>query len=481
MKNSTLVVLFAAITSSFPSAMFAQGPNSIVAPNIVLTDIDGVQRNMYSYLDQGKTVVIDMFATWCAPCADVVPAVEAVWNLHGPSGDNTVQVLAIELDPSTNDEPNWRNFFGITYPVIRDLNWNIFQTWHPQGYPTFAVICPDRSWQMLFQNIGSNPAPLLNLIGQCPANTASIDARAVDYRGPTSACGEPDFSPRIRIQNLGSNTLTSCDIETWVNGTLQTTYAWTGSLPQFQMLDGIALPSVTGLGPTIDAVFKVTNVNGGVDDNPANNEVGVQLGEVVPGTAVTLSIRFDQGVSQIRWDLFDEDGNIVHTHDWYDGAVNPPGSTYTETWILENLHCYRFEIHDYIGDGLCCTDGIGNYRLMTAGNQVFHQGGQFDHLDVVSFVPDVSSGVGEQIANPKPIDVFPNPGTGILHVQLPFDPNGPLSFEVFDMVGARVAEGTTGSTSGTVQLNFENLADGAYMLGIGEGGQLYRGRFLLVR
>ena len=51
---------------------FSQIPNGSVAPDFSITDREGEEHNLYSYLDSGYAVIIDFSATWCGPC----------WNYH---------------------------------------------------------------------------------------------------------------------------------------------------------------------------------------------------------------------------------------------------------------------------------------------------------------------------------------------------------------------------------------------------------------
>ena len=65
MKKILLIAIVALL--SFNNAQ-AQLPDGSVAPDFTLTDINGVTHNLYTYLDNGYTVFIDLYAVWCGPC-----------------------------------------------------------------------------------------------------------------------------------------------------------------------------------------------------------------------------------------------------------------------------------------------------------------------------------------------------------------------------------------------------------------------------
>ena len=114
---------------------FSQLPNGSVAPDFTITDIEGEEHNLYSYLDSGYAVIIDFSATWCGPCWNYHTSgvFEEIYQAHGPDGANDVRILFIESDDNTTDDDlhgtgtnTWGDWTaGIQYPIA-DNGGNIF-------------------------------------------------------------------------------------------------------------------------------------------------------------------------------------------------------------------------------------------------------------------------------------------------------------------------------------------------------------------
>ncbi|MFT4678619.1 MAG: hypothetical protein ACI84C_000385 [Flavobacteriales bacterium] len=164
---------------SVTGTMKAQ-PDSEIFPDFTLEDIDENTQNLYSFLDDGKYVIIDIFTTWCPNCINSLPGIEEIWETHGPAGDNSVMLLSFERDVSTSDELEFIADHNITNPVIIGAEALIADTWNIPYQPNFFVICPDRTWHLRVGGIGSNATILTNLFENCQTVT-SVEETGQSY------------------------------------------------------------------------------------------------------------------------------------------------------------------------------------------------------------------------------------------------------------------------------------------------------------
>jgi len=152
-----------ALATLFIMPAHAQLPDGSIAPNFTSTDINGVEHDLYTYLDNGYTVILDVSATWCGPCWNYHTSgiLEEIWESHGPAGmagvsestTDDVMVFMIEGDASTTMDDlngsgsstigNW--ITGTMYPIIDDAS--ISDAYAINYYPTMYTICENRVLQ----------------------------------------------------------------------------------------------------------------------------------------------------------------------------------------------------------------------------------------------------------------------------------------------------------------------------------------------
>ncbi len=96
---------------------------------------------------EGKVVVLNFWASWCNPCREEMPALQASSEKH--AGDDVVFVGVGAKNDKQDAAEAFVEEFGITYPIGRDteggdaLSGRLEQAYGVPGYPATFIITPD--------------------------------------------------------------------------------------------------------------------------------------------------------------------------------------------------------------------------------------------------------------------------------------------------------------------------------------------------
>ncbi|MFT4047062.1 MAG: TlpA disulfide reductase family protein [Solimonas sp.] len=88
---------------------------SDVAPALNLTTLDGKTVSLQAL--RGRWVLLNFWASWCAPCMDEIPHLVAAQSNYGGLG---LQIVGPALDDAKAVQPLVKRF-GINYPVAADF------------------------------------------------------------------------------------------------------------------------------------------------------------------------------------------------------------------------------------------------------------------------------------------------------------------------------------------------------------------------
>ena len=143
-------------------------PNKVATPGIDAVDLQGKTWNSTELA--GKVVVLNFWATWCAPCKDELPTLQM---LHDISDSQTV-VLTINVREPTARAARYMQSTGMTFPVISDAKGELAKRWGVTVYPTTILIAP-------------NGQARWRIVGDVDWSGAHANAWLADVRQNTSA------------------------------------------------------------------------------------------------------------------------------------------------------------------------------------------------------------------------------------------------------------------------------------------------------
>lgn len=108
------------------------------APQLELPALDGATVRLSDL--RGRPVLLNFWASWCAPCRSEMPALQQVANDYAASGLVVIGVNQLE------DEATVRQFvteFGLTFTIALDRDGQASQAWRVYGIPQTYLIGPD--------------------------------------------------------------------------------------------------------------------------------------------------------------------------------------------------------------------------------------------------------------------------------------------------------------------------------------------------
>jgi len=455
-----LVIAFLA----FNHFLWAQSTPAI-APDFTVEDLNGETHNLYEILGSGKTVVLDFYTTWCPPCWNYHNGRELhkLWERHGPDGLDDYVIIAIESDGFTNladimgtgDNTlgDWTEDVG--YPMV-DNN-QIQHLFNIVGYPTYLQICTDRTiieMQRDFQNPNSPTVmdyETEKLNCSIPESANNVTAYAYDSY-EDDICDATIFQPSVDIRNSGSDKLTSCNAQLYVDNILKEEIVWNGELNTYQHAS-IPFSEIT-IDDKTKLEIKLSEPNGASDDDLSDNGIVKQLkvAKTAASTELLLEIRTDARGSETYWAILDKNEEIVaeggnplvgfdNTGNINSTAPDHPSAyggdeTILETIKLTNNGCYTLVVTDYSSNGICCGYlGVGRYVLKDETGFILAVGGEFQEKVRHNF--RFEGGVTSTNNNSlnADINVWPNPVHDKLNIDFELNASAEATVQLSDVYG----------------------------------------------
>jgi thiol-disulfide isomerase/thioredoxin len=463
----------------------SQLPNGSIAPDFTLTDINGVSHNLYTYLNAGKTVFIDVSATWCGPCYSYhnTNAIENLWVNHGPTGGtnvststtNDVIVLFIEGDGATgtnalhgiggvdgSTQGNWVT--GVSHPIIDPptSQINAFNTAYAIAYfPTVYKICPNR----VVTEVGTvNATSLYTSVASCTPASGVNNPGLLNYTGVTTSCSTIPVT--VNMQNMGSSPLTAATLAVKQGSTVLSTFNWTGNLGTFEIAN-VNVGTVTPIGTQVFTI-EITSP----DDVLSNNTITQTLSSATSAltSQITVQVNTDQYGSETTWTLKNSSNVTVvaggpYTDATVSGTTAQTPITYTAPAAGD---CYTFKINDSYGDGMNSGYGVGTYTIKDALGNTLVSGGNFASTESKKFKSGSGGPFLETIEIAKTLfNIYPNPATDEIHIS--FEAlNADYVISIVDLAGRTILSNNFTKLAGNqdISIPVNTLSAGNYIVKI---------------
>ena len=116
------------------------------AANFNLENTHGTEVSLSDY--KGKFVLLNFWATWCAPCRKEMPAMS---NLHDDFKDVGLEVVGVHVGPSLAGIKKFLESVPVSFTILIDKDMSL-ASWGVQGLPTTFLINPEG--KLIYKAVG---------------------------------------------------------------------------------------------------------------------------------------------------------------------------------------------------------------------------------------------------------------------------------------------------------------------------------------
>ena len=313
----------------------------------------------------------------------------------------------------------------------------------------------------------------ITLTGFTNAKDAELTA---DVRIEKEVCAAT-LKPIVRIYNKGAAPITSATLQSSLNGgAFLPAGSFSGSIaPATSAL--VAVPPISFSPNATNSVkFKIVNVNGSPDPNPANDTLTVgnilRTTRLAKGRYVAMRFTQDRFGAESTWQIIEEaTGTVKLAGGPYPNLNNNGTALRVDSFYADPERCYEVIVNDGSANGINSGAGVGGYQVVSNGSVLYASNGQFGSRDRSTFKTAENliepNGINDIASFESSVSLLPNPTAGESNLVFTLARGTKASVQVVDVTGkvvARIAEQNLSAGTHRLPIVTQNLAGGVYTI-----------------
>jgi peroxiredoxin len=146
LRAFSVLVVSTLVASLAWAAQTLSGP----APGFTLQTRDGKAMSLGDL--EGKVVMVNFWATWCVPCRQEMPHLQALYERYNSLG---FELLAVNVEDNPEGARKWLAETPVTFPVLFDSKNDVSKLYKVTAMPSTVLI--GRDGDMRFIHHGYKP------------------------------------------------------------------------------------------------------------------------------------------------------------------------------------------------------------------------------------------------------------------------------------------------------------------------------------
>ena len=147
LKNSLIALVFGVFAASSLAAGSMEGQQ---APDFALKSSTGENLRLSEY--RGDVVMINFWATWCGPCRQEMPHLDALYSRYQRVGFN---LLGVNIDDDSGRAMDMIEDLGVNFPVLFDARKEVSKLYDVSAMPVTVIV--DREGTVRYVHHGYKP------------------------------------------------------------------------------------------------------------------------------------------------------------------------------------------------------------------------------------------------------------------------------------------------------------------------------------